>query len=142
MRDGHTLLELCSALLLAALAGSVLLRGGRDLRDGMAVVAAREAVAGLVAEARVHAVARGGAVVRIEGGPWRASAEAGDSVLRSVALEEELGVLVTLTRGRTATELRFDALGLGQVASETVRFRRGDVERALVISGYGRVRRP
>ena len=38
-------------------------------------------------------------------------------------------------------EIRFDALGLGQVASETLRFRRGGAEAGLVLSSYGRVRR-
>lgn len=142
MRSGYTLVELCSALVLAALAGSAFLPRARDLRDGLAVVAAREAVAGLLAEARVHAVARGGATVHVRAEPWTAWAEVADSVVRSVALEEELGVTVVLSRGRAATELRYDALGLGQVASETLLFRRGDAGRALVVSGYGRVRRP
>lgn len=142
MRTGYTLVELCSSLLLVALAGSALLPWARDLRDGLAVVAAREAVAGLLAEARVHAVAGGGATVHVRAGPWTAWAEVGDSVIGRVSLEEELGVSVILSRGRVATALRYDALGLGQVASETLLFRRGDAGRALVVSGYGRVRRP
>jgi hypothetical protein len=141
MRRGHTLFELCAVLLLVALAVSALLPAGRALRDRMAVVAAREAVAGLVAEARMAALAHGGATVHLQAGPWRAWAQVEDSVLRLVPLESGLAVNVELSRGRTATDIQYDALGLGQVASETVRFRRGDAVRALVISGYGRVRR-
>lgn len=141
MRRGHTLLELCAVLLLAAVAASVILPAGRTLRDRMAVVAAREAVAGLVAEARMAAVAHGGASVQLRAAPWRAWAEVGDSAFGHLALEEDLSVTVDLSRGRTLTELRYDPLGLGQVASETVRFRRGDAFAALVVSGYGRVRR-
>jgi hypothetical protein len=80
--------------------------------------------------------------VHVRAGPWQAWGEAGDSAFGWVALQEELSVTVELSRGRSATELRYDALGLGQVASETLRFRRGDAASALVVSGYGRVRRP
>lgn len=141
MRRGHTLFELCAALLLGAIALSALLPAGRSLLDRMAVVSAREAVAGLVAQARVAALAYGGARVHVHAAPWRAWVEVGDSVFGEVALERDLSVTVELPRGRSATELRYDALGLGQVASETLRFRRGDAVRALIVSGYGRVRR-
>jgi prepilin-type N-terminal cleavage/methylation domain-containing protein len=141
MRSGHTLLELLTALILVAIAAAVLLPAGRDLRDAMAVAGAREAVAGLVSEARLLAQANGGAVVHLQAGPWRAWSEVGDSVVRVVRLEEDLKVTVELNRGRLAATLRYDGLGLGQVASQTVAFRRGAAERALVVSGYGRVRR-
>lgn len=142
MRQGHTLLELSAALFLASLAASAAFRGAAQLRDALAVTGAREAVAGLVAEARRAAVASGGARVRVEAFPARAWIEVGDSLHRALGLEAEWGVSVVLARGRTGTTLRYDALGLGQVASETLRLRRGGAERALVISGYGRVRRP
>lgn len=141
MRRGHTLFELCAALLLAALVVSATLPLVRDARDRMAVVAAREAVAGLAAEARAAALAHGGAEVRVAAGPWRGWVQVGDSVASTVALEEELGVTVGLSRDRRATSLAYDALGLGRVASETLRFRRGGQVAALVVSGYGRVRR-
>lgn len=128
-------------LLILALGVSFLEPTARTMRDHLAVVAAREAVASLVAEARIGAVQRGGAVVVLEAAPWRASLDVSGLAPRSVALENDLGVRVGLTRGRTETELRYDALGLGQVASETVTFRRGGAEAALVISAYGRVRR-
>lgn len=142
MRRGHTLFELCAVLLLLAIAASAVLPLGRALADRMAVVAAREAVAGLVAEARMTALTHGGATVRLEAAPWRGWLQVGDSVARSVSLEDDLGVVVALMRSRSSVALEYDALGLGRVASETLRFRRGEQERTLVISGYGRVRRP
>lgn len=142
MRRGHTLFELCAALLLASLAASTLIPPARGLLDRMAVVAAREAVAGLFAEARLAAIEHGGASVHVRSGPSRAWAQIGDSVFGSVALERDLSVTVELPRGRSTTELRFDPLGLGQVASETITFRRGAAASSLVVSGYGRVRRP
>lgn len=141
MPRGHTLPELCTALLLGALALSVVLPGASAARDRLSVAAAREGVAGLIAEARVAALAHGGATVHLETLPARAWSEAGDTVLRALDLTE-WGVSLALSGGRTSRVLRYDALGLGQVASETVRFRRGRVDRALVVSGFGRVRRP
>lgn len=107
----------------------------------MAVVAAREAVAGLVAEARAEAMARGSAVVVVETSPGSASLEAPGRPVRRIPVQADLGVEIALSRGRGAAELRYNVLGLGQVASETVSFRRGRAEAALVVSGYGRVRR-
>jgi hypothetical protein len=141
MRRGHTIAELCTVLLLLTLGVSFLEPTARKLRDRMAVVAAREAVASLVAEARIGAVQRGGAVVTLEAEPWRASLVVAGLMPRDVALERDLGVRVGLGRSRSETELRYDALGLGQVASETITFLRGGAEAALVVSAYGRVRR-
>jgi hypothetical protein len=59
-----------------------------------------------------------------------------------LALGEEYGVRLHLARGRHETEIRFDALGLGRMSSETVALRRNGAEVRLVISGYGRIRRP
>jgi Tfp pilus assembly protein FimT len=141
MRRGHTLFELILVLMLAGIAGSVLVGAGRGLHDRTAVVAAREALAGLVAEARSEALSRGGATVHVSAAPWRAWSEARGTTFRTLELERELGVSVVLARSRTSAELTFDALGLGRVASETVLFRRGDAEAGLVISAFGRVRR-
>lgn len=141
MARGFTLFELCAALLLASVALGAAVPGVRSIQDRLAVVAAREAVAGLIAEARTVALHRGGASVSVTTAPPRAWSEAGDSLLRTISLDAELHVSVHLSRGKAAARLRYDALGLGQVASETLRFRRGDAEASLVVSGYGRVRR-
>jgi type II secretory pathway pseudopilin PulG len=141
MNRGHTLVELTAVLLLMALASSTLLPLARRTQDRSSVVAAREAVAGLVAEARVASVMFGGASVHFAAEPWRAWYEAGGEVRRRVPLGDELGVTLVLTRSRTAAEIRFDALGLGQIASESLRFVRRDADAGLVLSSYGRVRR-
>lgn len=141
MSRGHTLVELTAVLALMVLAASAMAPAARRYRDRSAVVGAREAVAGLIAEARLVAMSSGGASVHLASEPWRAWSEASDSVLRVVALETELGVVVELSRGRTRTELHYDALGLGRVASESLGFRRGGAEAGLIVSSYGRVRR-
>jgi Tfp pilus assembly protein FimT len=141
MRRGHTLAELCTTLLILTVGVSFVAPAARHLQDRMAVVAAREAVAGLVAEARVQAMVRGSAVVVVETSPATVSLESPGRPSRRIPVQADLGVEIALSRGRPAAELRYNVLGLGQVASETVSFRRGRAVAALVVSGYGRVRR-
>lgn len=141
MRTGFTLLELATVLTVVAVAAAGLGPAVGRWGDRAAVVGAREAVAALVAEARASGLGRGGARVHVAARPWRAWSEVDGRVLRSVDLEVEAGVRVDLSAQRERTTLEYDALGVGRVASETLRFRRGGAEAALVVSGYGRVRR-
>ncbi len=141
MRRGYTLIELSLVLTLATMTCLTLLPTARRLRDRMAVVAAREALAGLIARARVDALARGGSTVHVRGVSGRAWYEASDSVLATLELQRDFAVTVALGGTRDSADLRFDALGIGRIASQTLRFRRGSEEAVLVVSGYGRVRR-
>lgn len=109
-------------------------------RDRSSVVAAREAMVGLLAEARVAAIERGTAGVQVDASESRASAFARDSTLRTVHFGADFGTELELTSG-TNVELRFNALGLGVMSGQTVRLRRGEAVAELVVSGYGRVRR-
>lgn len=140
MRRGTTLVELTTALILVGLLTSVALPVGRGLADRMAVVAAREAVAGLLAEARTRALAHGGATVTLAAAPFRVWYRAADEPGAPVHLERDLGVTVVVGRP-LPHHIRFDGLGLGRVASTTLRFRRGGAEAGLALSSYGRVRR-
>jgi len=140
MRRGTTLIELATVLLLLGLAGSAALPLGRRLADRMAVVSAREALAGLVAEARAVSLTHGGAALYLAAAPDRAWYQASGTVRRSVQLERDLGVVMLVGRA-LPLEIRFDGLGLGRIASTTVRFRRGDAEAGLTLSSYGRTRR-
>ena len=141
MERGHTLIELTVALLLAAGLMGSLVPAARSYRHRFAVVSARESLAGLFAEARMVAPAVGGATVHLTSEPGRAWVAVDDSVGASVALEEEFGVRVQLGFSRTTAQLSYDALGLGRVASLTVRLRRGDAQAGLTVSSFGRVRR-
>lgn len=142
---GHTIIELSVMLSLAALTAASVAPAARGYRDRAAVIAAREAVVGLLAEARAAAMERGAGAVRLEGGPWRAwslvRGAAGDSILREVSLAGDLGVEVELPGGRASAEIAYGPLGLGRFANETLRFRRGRTTSGLVVSSYGRVRR-
>jgi hypothetical protein len=138
---GHTLVELVFVLLLTGVAVSTVAPAARRQGDRTAVVAAREAVVGLLAEARVAAMERGGARVRIVADSALAELHAGGSLVRSARLGAELGVAVSLGGTTREAELAYDALGLGRVASQTIVFRRGGESTELVVSAYGRVRR-
>lgn len=138
---GHTLIELIFVLLLVGVAAASVAPTARQARDHAAVAAAREALVGLLAEARQDAIETGGASVRISESTGRAELSVGGSVLRDVAMLAEFGVTLDLGGARPDVELRYDALGLGRMASETLVFRRGDAVAQLIVSSYGRVRR-
>jgi prepilin-type N-terminal cleavage/methylation domain-containing protein len=140
--DGYTLLELITVLTLLGLVTTVLLSAARHQLDRMAVLGAREEVAGLFHRARAEAIARGGARLFLEADPASAVLSAGDEVLARAHLKAEYGVALTLSSSRPEADLSFDALGLGRVASQTLRFARGRAEVRLVVSSLGRVTRP
>ncbi len=141
MRRGYTLLELLTVLLVMACAVNALLPAARSLTDRMAVVAAREALVGLVARVRSEAITHGGATLTILSDPPSAWIDAGDTLVTRSEIGSAFGVTLHLTGRRDRARLAFDALGLGRVASQTIRIRRGDASAGIVVSSYGRVRR-
>ena len=115
---------------------------GRNLLDWMAVVSAREVVVASIHRVRLEAVAGGGASLILTSAPPGIRVVAGSTraVVEERALED--GVALRLSRERPVVELRFDAMGLGRVSSQTMVFSRGQVERFLVLSSLGRITRP
>jgi type II secretory pathway pseudopilin PulG len=138
---GHTLVELTFVLLLLGVAVASVAPSARGVRDRAAAAAAREALVGLLAEARQAAIETGSAIVTIDADAGVAEAEAAGARLRGVAIASDFSVTVVLSGARRRVELRYDALGLGRMAAQTVVFRRGDAAAVLVVSSYGRVRR-
>lgn len=139
---GYTILELITVMALMGLVTAGLLPAARHQLDRMAVLGAREEVAGLFHRARAEAVSRGGSRLLLTTDPPSAELSAEGEVLARARLKEDYGVTLALSSGRTEAELVFDALGLGRVASQTLRFARGDAEARLVVSSLGRVTRP
>jgi len=137
---GHTLVELLFVLTLVGAATASLAPTARKYRERASVVAAREALVGVLAEARLAAMESGEARVRIASDPPAAEAAVGALTIRAVAFGE-YEVALELGEGRNEVEIAFDALGLGRLASQTIGFRRGDASAELVVSSYGRVRR-
>jgi Tfp pilus assembly protein FimT len=138
---GHTLVELTFVLLLVGVAAASVAPTARQAQERAAVVAAREAVVGLLAEARLAAIESGGASVRIASDTGIAEALARGTTLRRVALATDFGVTLEVGGSGSSVELRYDALGLGRMTSLTIVFRRGQAAAELIVSSYGRVRR-
>jgi Tfp pilus assembly protein FimT len=138
---GHTVVELLLVMTLMAASAASLAPAARLYRDRAAVLAAREAFVGLLAEARAAAMEAGRGEVHVTSDPWEARAVVGETTVRAVALARDYDVGLTLSGGRSEVVLRFDALGLGRLANQTVVFSRGEARAELTISAYGRVRR-
>lgn len=138
---GHSLVELLLVLTLIGTTTASVAPTVRRYGDRAAVIAAREAVVGLLAEARLAAVETGEASVRLSGPPWAAAVLIGDSTVRFLSLEGEHAVGLELNGSASSVELEYGPLGIGRLANQTVGFRRADAYAELVVSGYGRVRR-
>lgn len=138
---GHTLVELTFVLLLLGVAVTSVAPAARKARDRAAVTGAREALVGLLAEARQAAIESGSGAVRLSEGTGVAEAFAGAEVVRWLSVSADFGAEMSLGGARTTAELRYDALGLGRVASQTVVLSRGSARAVLVVSSYGRVTR-
>jgi len=138
---GHTLIELLLVLTLLGASTASLAPTARRYRDRSSVVAAREAVVGLLSEARLAAMEVGEARLALSGDASGARVLIGDSTVRAVDLAGEYQVSLELGGGRVDVDLVFDALGIGRMTAQTIAFRRGDAFAELVVSAYGRVRR-
>jgi len=139
--SGFSLPELTLALLLLGVLLGLAAPSVRGLLDQSAVVAAREALVGMVGEARVQALAHGGATLTLRSAPASVVLSVSGDSLAGLALGERFGVELALSRRREEVGLRFDGLGLGRVSSETIRLTRNGHERGVVLSASGRVRR-
>lgn len=138
---GFTLLELITVITLLGILLGEAFPATRTLQDRMAVVGAREAVVGLFHRARMEAVARGGSMVVLTTGPAVTTLLAGGETVIRESIGADYGVELRLSGGRSSVTLAFDALGLGRVASQTLRITRGDAVTEVVVSSYGRVTR-
>jgi prepilin-type N-terminal cleavage/methylation domain-containing protein len=139
--QGFTLMELALVLALLGLTISHLLSAARYQADRMAVLAAREDLAGLLHRARTEAISRGGAEVVLTTSPPLAELLSGEDTLARTPIGEAYGVALGLSRGRAEARLRFGPLGLGIVASQTLGITKGEAEAFLVVSSLGRVTR-
>ena len=137
---GYTLLEATVGLLLTALLLSLSVPLLRGARDQWVAVAGRDHTLAALHRTRMHARLLGGAQLRIRASPGRLETLAGDTLLWWSDELRDSGVRIELPGGRSETTITFDALGLGVVASRTLRFQRGRAESALVISSRGRAR--
>jgi prepilin-type N-terminal cleavage/methylation domain-containing protein len=140
MSSGYTLFEVVTALTIASILVVVGVTRVSGLGDRAAVNSFRYAVVGVFSEARMRAVTQGGAVVRITEMPPSVRLLVGDSVVRRIAPDAvPSGVTIQLAGSRSEASFEYDLLGIGRMAGGTIYFRRRSVERALVVSSFGRV---
>jgi len=137
---GFTLLELTVVLLVVGVVLAPLAGKGLELRSRSLVAHATYRAASLLSRARWVAVSRGGASVEFTTSPpaGRLLGSGGDTLV--VVDLGDGGVTLSLSRGRSRSRIRYGPSGLGLVASQTLVFSQGGVERRLVVSSLGRVR--
>jgi len=107
----------------------------------MSAVGARESLVGTFHQARMEAVARGGSRVLLQASPPAVELWSGGVLRTRSDLLQDYSVSMVLSGGRPAAEIVFGALGVGRVASQTIRLTRNGVECGLVVSSLGRVTR-
>ncbi len=142
-RPGVSLVELIFALIVMAVLLGLAMPPLHRAVDVVASETARDALAAYLGRTRLAAVAAGGALLVLNPATGTARIE----VVRGASppplrLAGDYGVRMSMdgSAGRPVV-LRFDGLGLGQIASRTIRLRRGAAEAGLTISSYGRARR-
>ncbi|GMR12408.1 MAG: hypothetical protein BMS9Abin29_0597 [Gemmatimonadota bacterium] len=140
MRLGYTLLELVFVLTIVVAGFTVLAPAYRRAQERLIVRSARESLIGLIVRTQALAVVHGGATLTLEVDPAGASLEAGGEVRDTLSLTA-LGVVMDLVRGKPQARLRFNSLGIGELAGQTVGLSRGSARAGIVVSAYGRVRR-
>ncbi len=140
MRFGYTLLELVFVLTIVAAGFTVVAPSYQRTRTRLIVRSARESLVGLITRAQAVAVVHGGATVTLSVDPAVAWLEAGGEVGDTLSLTA-LGVVMELSGGRSRARLRFNSLGIGELAGQTVGLSLGSARAGLIVSAYGRIRR-
>ena len=141
VRSAYSLLELCVTLLLLAVLLGLAAPPVRRALTRARVRSAREVVAMELARTRALAVAHGGAALVLDLPRARAWVESGGTTTPPVVVADDRLLRVSADGAAGDTiRIAFDALGLGHIASRTLRFRSGDLEARLTVSSYGRVR--
>lgn len=141
-RRAFTVVELLLVVLLMTLAAGLALPLAAAALDGWAARSARDQALALLHRARATARIHGGARLALTADPAAVTLWVGDSLAARWPADGASGVRIRLPGDAATDELRFDALGLGIVASRTLRFQRGGAEARLIISSRGRGRRP
>jgi len=141
-RSATSLTELLLVLTLLGILFTLAMPHARHGLDAMRVRSARESTVGAALRARSLAVAHGGADLVLDLSAETASAVDGNGVLAEQTALSQYDVRISAD-GTSSSRivLRYDALGIGRMASRTIRFRRGRAEAGLTFSSYGRIRR-
>ena len=137
---GHSLPDLALGIVLLGVVASMGSAAWSRTSDRWAVLSAREAVVRTLLTAKYRAPDHGGASVEVVADSGLVRWWVLGDTVETLWLSDRWGVSLTLG-SRARTVLRFDDLGLGQVASRSITIRRGGAESGLAVSSYGRIRR-
>lgn len=142
MRNGHTLIEILTVLLVMAILLAIGLPPVRGWRDAAAARAARDELAARLSWTRIIAASHGGAALVLDVPAARYRVELGDGVTSHAAdLGEIFGVHIQTASAGDSLVLRYDALGIGRTTGGTLYVRRGAAVAGLTVTPYGRYRR-
>ena len=133
------LLELLLVLTLIAILSIAAAPAARAGMDGLRVRHAREGAFALATRARALARERGGADLVLDLAKRQARIEDSEGSVLAVASFPDCRIEVA--GANAPVVLRYDAHGLGRMASRTIRFERGAAQAGLTVSSYGRIRR-
>ena len=137
---GHTLVELLFVLLLLAVGTGAFVPAARKLRDRAVASAGRETLVAGFAEARTTALRVGGSSLTIRRISPAYRVDTANGTGSWVGLNEP-HARIRIDAGRDSISVAFDRMGLGRFASHSISVSVGEVERHLIVSSYGRVRR-
>ena len=143
-RQGTTLTDLITAM--AVISNILTAAAPRYVRarDAYAARAARDVAAAALEQARTLAAGRGTARIVIDppAGTLIVEAPAGVRARQPLRLSQGFGISMSVDgHAGGPVVLDYNALGLGIIASRTIRFQRGGAEAGISVSTYGRVRR-
>jgi prepilin-type N-terminal cleavage/methylation domain-containing protein len=139
MRKGYSLLEVTLVLTLLGVLISAVGPPFSAWLDRWSVLLARDRLVSVLGHARAIAQVRGGSELFVDVGEGLATVDVPGARVWEIGLTGD-GVALSLLSGRDSTRIRFDALGIGRIASQTFLLRRGAAEARVVVSALGRVR--
>ena len=136
---GHTLLEVLLTLAILGVVAGMAAPPLASALDGIAVRSARTQLIAFATRTRSIARLHGGARLGLDAGEDRAWIEYG-GVARDTLDFADAGIDFILSTPAATRIIRYDALGIGRLANESMELRRGRVSARATVSAYGRLR--
>ena len=139
---GTSLTELALALTILGVVCTLAAPAGSRSLDALRTRTAREQAYGFAMRTRALAIERGGADLIFDLPDASITMlDGAGTVIESAYLGGDHVTITTDPSSVSRLQLRYDARGIGRMASRTITFRKGSAQAGLTFSSYGRVRR-